>query len=215
MRVGGVLRGLRAGVFAVACVVLASLGHALMSRTSVPMWALLLTSSAVFAGAWCFTAREQGPWSVGTLTVGTQALLHGVFSLGPRGPGSQHAAGHEAAVRHHAGSMHGMGHGVTADGMTHAAGAAQDVSMTGMSVAHLLVALLSAWWLWGGERAVFRVLRAAAVRTFAPLMCTVRVVLPKPVPVVCPGGGEQRRMPRKLLLVHAIWSRGPPRSRPV
>ncbi|MDC7340397.1 PE-PGRS family protein [Streptomyces lydicus] len=82
MDAGRVLRGLRAAVFAVVCVLLAALGHVVMSDATVPAWMLLSAGAATAAGAWCVAGRERGPVLVGLLTVGTQAALHSAFSLG-------------------------------------------------------------------------------------------------------------------------------------
>lgn len=46
MSVGGFLRVLRAAVFAAVCVVLAALGHVLMSGEGLPGWVLLSGASA-------------------------------------------------------------------------------------------------------------------------------------------------------------------------
>ncbi|MDN3059062.1 PE-PGRS family protein [Streptomyces sp. SRF1] len=83
-------------------------------------------------------------------------------------------------------------------------------TMTGMVAAHLAVALLSAWWLWGGERAAFRLARAAAVRLFAPLIVVFGVVVPDAPPSAGSAREEPRRAVRDLLLAHAISLRGPP-----
>src|SRR5690348_6439147 len=88
MVAGQVLRGLRAAVFAVVCVLLAALGHSVMSGTTVPGWMLLTAGAATTAGAWCVAGRERGPLLVGLLTVGTQAALHSAFSLGQAMAGS-------------------------------------------------------------------------------------------------------------------------------
>lgn len=173
---------LRAGVFAAACVLLAACGHVLMAPAPVPPQTLLLVWAGATAGAWCAAGRERGPVAVGLLTVGTQALAHWAFSLG------QSAA-------HHA------SHGMPPDGPP-AAG-------SGMTAAHGLVALIGAWWLWGGERAVFRLLRAASARLFRPLALRPTATPPAPAPL----RGDLPESPPptgELLLGHVIWLRGPP-----
>ncbi|MER6308868.1 PE-PGRS family protein [Streptomyces sp. NPDC001657] len=251
MVAGQVLRGLRAAVFAVVCVLLAALGHSVMSGTAVPGWMLLTAGAATTAGAWCVAGRERGPLLVGLLTVGTQAALHSAFSLGQAMAGS--GAGRLPLVRQWADSllcgaeelpvsggdtaemlrlMHrqmaaapGMSGG-THDmagmagmpgmtgmpgmaGMAHPGGAAHG-SAAGMLAAHLLVALLSAWWLWGGERAAFRLVRSVSARLFAPLALVLRIVLPDAPPAVRAARQEPRRAVRTLLLAHAMSLRGPP-----
>ncbi|MFD3806895.1 hypothetical protein ACFWTC_25585 [Streptomyces sp. NPDC058619] len=96
------------------------------------------------------------------------------------------------------GALSGGGHGVTA------------MSPAGMLSAHLLAAVLCGLWLAYGERAVFRVLRAVAGRLGTPL----RLLLHRPATPLRPGPHARRtrqhRTPRRLFLVHAITSRGPP-----
>ncbi|RNG34693.1 PE-PGRS family protein [Streptomyces botrytidirepellens] len=83
-------------------------------------------------------------------------------------------------------------------------------TMAGMVAAHLLVALLSAWWLCGGERAAFRLARAAAIRLFAPLVVVFGAVIPDAPPSAGPMRETSRRTARELLLAHCISLRGPP-----
>jgi hypothetical protein len=78
-----------------------------------------------------------------------------------------------------------------------------------MIAAHLLAALLCGLWLGHGERAVFRLLRAVGSRLAAPL----RLLLARPAPPPPPARVRRPssdRVPRLLLPVHAITSRGPP-----
>ncbi len=257
MDAGHVLRGLRAAVFAVVCVLLAALGHAVMSDAAVPGWMLLAAGLATAAGAWCLAGRERGPVVVGLLTVGTQAALHSAFSLGQAmaGAGGDRAtlarawagtwmcgaqglslkeidAARALTPMGRTGSMGSMdpsaAMGGAAElphsGLAHSAMPQMDMSPMGMSgggmhgsavgmlAAHLLVALLSAWWLWGGERAAFRLVRSVSARLFAPLLLTLRAVLPASRPVPRPVRQEPRCAVRRLLLAHAMSLRGPPRE---
>lgn len=253
MDAGQVLRGLRAAVFAVVCVLLAALGHVVMSDAAVPAWLLLAAGAVTAAGAWCCAGRERGPLLVGLLTVGTQAALHTAFSFGqalagPAGgspdllarrwadtwlcgadgtplPGDrsaqlvqlmhrQMAAG---SASEHTGSMPGMDHMGRMAGTDEMAGMHDSASgmgmhgsASGMLAAHLLVALLSAGWLWGGERAAFRLLRCASAWLFAPLVLVLRIVLPPAPPAVRAARQEPRRAVHQLLLAHARSLRGPP-----
>ena len=236
MHAGSVLRALRAGVFAAVCVLLASVGHTLMSGHSVPGWILMTVWLGTALLAWSLAARERGALLVGALTVGAQALLHCAFSLGqalavpggteaslagrwvtallghPGHPESRPAQDQTSAHSMHAGG--GMEHHVTSSDMgamaghgahhSHQTGAAMPDpaassdgmfhdgmpgGTAGMIAAHLLVALLSAWWLWGGERAAFRAVRAASVRLFAPLVAVFDATLPAP-PLWCAWDGR-------------------------
>ncbi|MFF8313615.1 PE-PGRS family protein [Streptomyces lydicus] len=252
MDAGRVLRGLRAAVFAVVCVLLAALGHVVMSDATVPAWMLLSAGAATAAGAWCVAGRERGPVLVGLLTVGTQAALHSAFSLGQvlaAGAGGRDTrlsvrqwaaawmcgAQEMPATGGHADRMLELMRQQMADGqgmagmpgMAHPAGGSsasaagwlphgdmagmtQHGSAAGMLAAHLLVALLAAAWLWGGERAAFRLVRSVSARLFAPLVLVLRTVLPEARPVVRAARQEPRRAVRKLLLAHAMSLRGPP-----
>ncbi|MEU0061108.1 hypothetical protein [Streptomyces sp. NPDC006334] len=92
MTVGRCSRALRAAVFAAVCVLLASLGHTMMSGASVPWWAAIAAVAATGGTAWWVADRERGPLLVASLTVAAQAALHSSFSLAqalalPRTPG--------------------------------------------------------------------------------------------------------------------------------
>ncbi|MEW9521728.1 PE-PGRS family protein [Streptomyces tubercidicus] len=79
-----------------------------------------------------------------------------------------------------------------------------------MLAAHLLIATLSVWWMWGGERAVFRLVRAVSLA----LVPRIRLVLHPALPTLPPAAREPERTPhralRRLLLVHVVSRRGPP-----
>jgi hypothetical protein len=79
-----------------------------------------------------------------------------------------------------------------------------------MVAAHLLAALLSAVWLSGGERAVFRILRAAARRVLAPALRTLRPRSPATPTIPATRATRSDRAPRQLLLARSDPSRGPP-----
>ncbi|MEU5051612.1 hypothetical protein [Streptomyces sp. NPDC021096] len=74
-------RALRAGVFAAVCVLLAALGHAVMSGTTVPWWAIAVALSTTGACAWFLAGRERGPLLITLATVGAQTGLHSFFTL--------------------------------------------------------------------------------------------------------------------------------------
>ncbi|MGD3106056.1 PE-PGRS family protein [Streptomyces sp. YGL11-2] len=250
MDAGRVLRGLRAAVFATVCVLLAALGHVVMSETAVPGWMLLAAGLPTAAGAWCLAGRERGPVLVGLLTVATQAGLHSAFSFGQAlaaptdgqraslardwantwlcGGQGLSVADIDAArmasqmgqmgstgpmgSAHSPGAMDAMGGMPGMAGMASGHPGMHGGSAGGMLAAHLLVALLSAWWLWGGERAAFRLVRSVSARLFAPLVLVLRVVLPDAEPAPRPARQEPRCAVRRLLLAHAMSLRGPPRE---
>ncbi|WP_267245526.1 hypothetical protein [Streptomyces sp. PR69] len=117
---------------------------------------------------------------------------------------AHHAMSHAPAHGHGHGHGHAMAHGA---GMGHDMGG---MSAGGMLAAHLLAALLCGLWLAHGEQAVFRILRSFTAWITAPLR--VPLVLPAPPhrPRVRARRTRAARGPRRLLLVYAITSRGPP-----
>ncbi|MGW2488469.1 hypothetical protein ACWCV9_14805 [Streptomyces sp. NPDC001606] len=214
MTAGWCARATRAAVFAAVCVLLAALGHVLMSGSDVPAWALAAGGAATGSVGWCLAGRERGLPLIVTVVVAAQTVLHEAFSYaqsayGPSGAsaamdmGSMRMGSMDMGAMHmdHTG-MSPMGHmGHSMDGGS---------SSSGMLAAHLLAAVLSGLWLAYGEKAAFRILRAAAGWLAAPL----RLLLALPPAPDRPGVRLRRRRsaraPRLLLLVHAITSRGPP-----
>ncbi|MGW7658920.1 hypothetical protein [Streptomyces sp. NPDC054756] len=236
MTAGWGVRAIRAAVFASVCVLLAALGHTLMSGAAVPWWTLVTGALATWGAGWCLAGRERGLPLVVSVVVVAQGGLHAVFEAVGGGPVvGDHMAVHPVAGHHmlpshmardhmsfadmgaahtgmhHPMSMghdmaHAMGQGMS-HGMTHDMGG--DASL-GMFAAHTLAALLCGLWLGHGERAAFRILRAVAGWLAAPL----RVVLFLPAPPIRPRPRPRRprsdRAPRLLPLVHSLTSRGPP-----
>ncbi|MEU5434335.1 hypothetical protein AB0G73_13270 [Streptomyces sp. NPDC020719] len=228
MTAGDCCRTVRAAMFAALCVLLTAFGHALMSGAPVPWWALGCATLATGAAAWCLAGRERGFGQVVAVAVVAQAVLHELFSVAQEAarPSSMasmsmpmahmnmpmdmpmgRAPGQSAEAMGHMGSMGHTG------SMAHMGSMGHDMagmSSTGMFAAHLLAALLCGLWLAYGERAAFRILRAFAGWIFAPL----RVALLRAVAPSRPRPRAHRdrtvRVPRRLFLVHAITSRGPP-----
>ncbi|MFJ2595199.1 hypothetical protein [Streptomyces erythrochromogenes] len=81
MTPGHCFRAVRAAMFAAVCVLLAALGHVLMSGTGVPWWAMSAAFVGTAAAAWSLAGRERGPLTVIAATVAVQAALHSGFSL--------------------------------------------------------------------------------------------------------------------------------------
>lgn len=291
-------RTVRAAVFAASCVLLAATGHALMSSTPLPWWALPGAAVTTFAGAWLLAGRERGILVVTSASVVAQAALHTWFSLaqalhqasagggaslaqqwarhllcgtagsgtvpeadavravtdagladrlnGPAPGHTHHSMGMQetlasggaagatgpsgaAGAGAHSTGAHEMA-GTTASSMpdmpdAHSVPSVQDMagmaglhsghdmggmSPLGMLAAHLLAALLCGLWLAHGERAAFRVGRAVAGWLVAPLRLPLRLPQPPHRPRLRPRRDFAARNARRLLLVHAITSRGPP-----
>ncbi|MEU5027521.1 hypothetical protein [Streptomyces milbemycinicus] len=223
MEAGLVLRALRTAVFAAVCVLLAALGHALMSGAAVPWWVIGAALPVTGGAAWCLTGRERGPLAVIAATVGAQTALHVAFMLAQgamAGAGAGAGAGTtpmrmpmpmsssmpSMSVSEHA---HHMAH--AHDAMAAPLPGGQGYGALGMWSAHLLAALLCGMWLSGGEQAAFRLVRTLAVGLFAPLLTLLYEAPRAPArPRVRPvrHGGPQRL--RRLLLAHVIATRGPP-----
>ncbi|MET8249283.1 hypothetical protein ABZV31_35885 [Streptomyces sp. NPDC005202] len=247
MTAGWCSRTVRAAVFAACCVLLAALGHIMMSGTAVPWWAMTAGVVATGGTAWRLADRERGPLLVVSVAVATQAVLHSSFSLAqavvhpapsggrslahqwltyllcssPSGSGVGHdpmsmsmsSMGHDMGAMHPMGSMGSMASMGSMNHMGSAESAGHGMagmSSTGMLLAHLLAALLCGLWLAYGERAAFRILRALAGRLFAPLRLLLRLPVPPHRPRVRARRADSDRAPRRLLLTHAITSRGPP-----
>ncbi|MFJ6633362.1 hypothetical protein ACIQMR_18535 [Streptomyces sp. NPDC091376] len=68
-------------MFAATCVLLAALGHLLMSDRGVPWWAVAAAFGATTAIAWRLAARERGVLVVTSAAVAAQAVMHSGFSL--------------------------------------------------------------------------------------------------------------------------------------
>ncbi|MGW0909009.1 hypothetical protein [Streptomyces sp. NPDC002853] len=81
MTAGWCSRAVRAAVFAAACVLLAALGHVMMSGASVPWWTLGAGAVGVGGTAWLLAGRERGLPLVVSVAVAAQAALHSGFSL--------------------------------------------------------------------------------------------------------------------------------------
>ncbi|MEV6412553.1 hypothetical protein [Kribbella sp. NPDC051718] len=189
----------RAALFAVVCVLLTALGHVLMSDASLPWWAVAGAFVGVWACGWWLAAYERDVVSVTAIAVAAQAVLHVGFTIAEM-------IGSAGSVPAQPAMVHEMAH---AQGMAHGGGMILG-SMLGMFAAHLVVALLSGLWLAYGERAVFRVVRYAAQRVRASLTLVHRVSAPLGLPRVRPSLAFRVRTMRRLRLVHAIVSRGPP-----
>ncbi|MGW1163153.1 hypothetical protein ACWD5Q_34980 [Streptomyces sp. NPDC002513] len=93
MKTGWCSRAMRAAVFAAVCVLLAALGHVMMSGSAVPAWALGAGLAATGAVGWGLTGRERGLPLIVAVVVAAQTVLHSAFSLAQSVPGGSASAG--------------------------------------------------------------------------------------------------------------------------
>lgn len=212
-------------MFAATCVLLAALGHVLMSGATIPWWTLVAAFGGIAAAAWVVARRERGVPVVVFGTVAAQTALHTAFSYAQAAavpsrpvsppapdPHAMHHMAHDTMPMPMAADGTHLHHGmqVAAEGSSPAGHQMTGTASLGMLVAHLVAALLCGLWLAYGERAAFRILRAAAGWLLLPL----RLVVRPPVPMHRPSLRLDHwvRPFRQYLLVHAITSRGPPRG---
>ncbi|MGW7041420.1 hypothetical protein ACWGDT_01595 [Streptomyces avermitilis] len=227
MTAGWCCRTVRAALFAAVCVLLAALGHVMMSGTAVPWWAMTVAALVTGGTGWCLAGRERGLPLIVSVVVVAQGALHSAFSVAqsaahpagsvgtdsmPKGSiGPDTSSVHMDSAHMDCAPMDSMDMGNMGAG--HLGHLGQDMgggSSFGMLVAHLVAALLCGLWLAYGERAAFRILRALAGWLAAPLRLLLALPTPAHRPRIRVRRGSSDRTPRRLLLVHAITSRGPP-----
>lgn len=187
------LRSSRAAIFAAVCLTLATAGHAIAAQTAVSVWATGVGFAAVYAVAWTLTGAERSLATImGGLLAG-QFVLHSLF-MAATAP-----AGHTSAMDHATGhvTMTAGGHG----------GAV-------MTLAHGAAAVVSAWWLRRGERAVWALARRATALASRPvrmLLALLEYRSPVAAQAHVPGRTSAPSSgPRPRLLRHAVVRRGPP-----
>lgn len=216
MTVRGGCRATRAGVFAAVCVLLAALGHATLSGAPVPWWAMAAGAAATGAAGWLLAGRERGRTLIVAGVTAVQAVLHETFSLAQALSSTTASVPRTGSM--HMGSMGGMdmgsaahiGHGAVGMDHMHGMAGTSGPGVVGMFAAHLLAAVLCGLWLAHGERAVFRVLRAAAAWLAEPLRL-LGALPTRSSPPAAPGWrGAVCPAPVRLLLCSSLTFRGPP-----
>jgi hypothetical protein len=171
----------RAVVFASVCVTLATLGHTVTSTVEVPLWAVAVGFGGVLAVTLALAGHERSLATIlGGLLLG-QFALHSLY------------AGASAPVEHHP-ALVSVDHG----------------GSLAMTFAHVMAALLSAWWLRRGERAVWTAARGLATGRFTLLR--VEPVAPHARTFEVPGDDADVSLGQALR--RQVRRRGPPsRSR--
>lgn len=196
MDVSWTVRGLRAAVFAVVCVLLAVGGHVLATGVVPPLWVDAAAFLPVFAASAALAGCERSLPGIAVAMLLVQAGLHLAFD----------AAGSPDMAMSMPMRMQDMPHGMHM--------AAQPHAMTShAAAAHLAAALLASWCLRRGEAALWSLLRKAAA--FVPGLAAWWCAPPLPAclrpPRPCATG---RRLLRQALLRHALCRRGPPLGPP-
>lgn len=186
MQVSLVVRSVRAAVFALLCVLLATGGHALATGTAPPVWVQVAAVVPVFATGCPLAGRERSLAGIGGALLAVQGGLHLVFDT---------VQPHQAMIMH--GRRMTQAHALT----PHA------------TVAHVGAAVMLAWWLRRGEAAVWSLLRRAVA--FMPGLAAWWLVAagvrstPEAPGCVRPVSGEPGPL-RGARLRYAVQRRGPP-----
>jgi hypothetical protein len=232
-----VLPTLRAAAFTAVCLGLGAGAHRMMSGCAIPASALVFAGVGIYALARLGTRRERSLVGIAALMGGLQIGLHLLFDYAQqpsRLSGAKAATGAGgvtgAAGSGAGGSMSGMpmsGGAATTPGAS-AGGTLRDLgggcllppahtavigmSGAGMLLAHVLAAVLCAWWLHQGEAAVHALARGAGAwvlyLVLAPLMHLVLVGIGERH---TPRVEADRPTPRSQWLRGSRPLRGPPR----
>lgn len=190
------VRCLRAAVFAVLCVLLATGGHVLATGEPPPVWTQLAGAVPVFAAGCLLGGRERSLAGIGAGTAAAQGGLHLAFHT---------ARPHTAMVMHGMRTVH-----------SHPLAPAPHALTAHATAAHIGAALLLTWWLRRGEAALWSLLRRAA-RCVPGLAAWWRVVrgfqgVPEVPGPWCPAVAGAGVLPQ-VRLRHAVHRRGPPTGR--
>ncbi|MCX5196764.1 hypothetical protein OOK31_23200 [Streptomyces sp. NBC_00249] len=217
---GAGLRGLRAALFSALVVLLSAGTHVLMSQVPLPPALIGGAFATVFALSFALAGRERGFGPIAALLVPLELAADTVFTAGQHvcyGPAGGPVSGPLRAM-----GLDELCGGTPVGGsLPGVAGPAGDpaalLAAPGpwtpwlLLGGHVTVGLLAAAWLRHGERALARLLRAAAVCAFRPLLLAV-------ASVAVPAGRAGRAL-RPLLAragartrfpAHSVGRRGPP-----
>ncbi|WP_432030912.1 hypothetical protein [Streptomyces sp. 1222.5] len=212
MSASPVVRGLRAAVFAAVCVLLAAAGHGLAMGDMPPLWADAGGFLAVFALGCALGGRERSLAGIGAAMLGTQAGLHLAFRAAHRGSTPNSSSRTAATPGHTMTAMQAhmahMAH-LTHAHPVHLHTAAHPTATGHATVAHLVAALVAAWWLRRGEAALWSLLRRAG--TLVPGLVAWWRDAPLPAHAAsAPRLPADPAPPRRTPLRHAVHRRGPP-----
>ncbi|MFE2289301.1 hypothetical protein ACFXDJ_34665 [Streptomyces sp. NPDC059443] len=224
MDISGVgLRGLRAALFSALVVLLSAGSHVLMSRVPLPPALVGGAFATVFAIAYALAGRERGLGPIAGLLVPLELAADTAFTAGQHlcyGPAGGPVSGPLRAL-----GLADLCGGTPVGGpLAQVGGAAADpaalLAAPGpwtpwlLLGAHVSVGLLASVWLRHGERALGRLLDAAAACAFRPLLLASTGVAaafgpaaPRAPRPVLADAGARTRFP-----AHSVGRRGPPRA---
>jgi hypothetical protein len=177
-----VYRAARSVVFATVCVGLAITGHLMVSHAPVPAATAAGGLVALTVIGIVLTGTERSLATILTGLLGGQFMLHAVFTAAQQGQQPAH------------------GHTMTSSSSSGAAA---------MTLAHVAAAVVSAWWLRRGERAVWELARriaAALMRPARPLRAPSLPLSAAP----CSRAAAATPAVRGTVLRHVVVRRGPP-----
>ncbi|MFC9732059.1 hypothetical protein [Streptomyces roseolus] len=215
------LRALRAAVFTALVVTLSVASHVLLSGVPLPLGTVAPVAVGVFAAAYALAGRERGFGPIAGLLVPLELAADTLFTSGQAvcyGPAGGPVAGalRSFGVEVLCGGAVGTPlPGVVApEGGAAAVLASPDPALPWLLLgAHVAVGLAAAGWLRGGERALARLLGAAAAAAFRPLELVAALVgADRPAAPGPARPGPRPRPSRTRLLVHSVGRRGPPRA---
>jgi hypothetical protein len=223
-----VLPALRAATFSAVCLALGVGAHRMMSGAAIPLWAMLFGTACVYALARVGSGRERGLLGIAALIGALQIGLHLLFDYAQQVSATEAMRALARAMTPGickppavstpmtdgmsmpmSMSMPGM---KPAPAMVTAVMPGSHMPVTGMLLAHVLAAVLSAVLLHRGEAALHALGRSAGA--------WVLTFIAAPVPVVRmriryrrrrPRIESAARRPRSQFLRSSRWLRGPPR----
>ncbi|MEV0614136.1 hypothetical protein AB0I81_12500 [Nonomuraea sp. NPDC050404] len=226
------LRGLRASVFAVVCVLSALAMHVLAGGPIAGLGTVVAATVVTGAGAYVLARRRRSPGTLLAVSFAAQYGMHQLFSSGPWTASSADGSTLSWAASSADGSTLSWT-ASSADGSTlswtASSAAAQHHQLldaaghhgggihgwAGMLLAHVLVAAASAWWLDRGETALATMLRllACSLHDLWALLTARDAPPPAPparrLPVVVATGPAG--VITSQVLAWALCRRGPPR----
>jgi len=208
-----ILRETRAGIFAALCVLVGAVGHDAFSVGAIPLWTLVVGGAAIYLLARPLTRRECGLPLILALMAVVQVGLHYLFTAAQRGtPMSMPMA---LPPRGLLWCGHSEPGGVSQVLSNMADAPTPKHSMTaGMWAAHIVAALVAAWWLRRGEAAVWSLARTLGLALVAPLVLLVVALVPWTPPrrLVAHRHDIPVRLGAGRFLCFDLARRGPPRS---